>query len=245
MGIETESKRAQDKIDNLVDWTRKQVKDAGKKGAIFGLSGGLDSAVIAVLCKRAFKDNTMALILPCESQVSDIQDAMKIIKQFHIYFKNIDLTAVHQQLLSTMILDGHKMAKANIKPRLRMIVLYYYANILDYLVVGTGNKSEISMGYFTKYGDGGVDILPLGNILKTEVKVMAKYLGIPEVITDKHPSAGLWEDQTDEKEMGFTYNQLDHFLATGKIEDEKIKNKIIKMNHLSTHKRKTPPMPDF
>jgi len=245
MGIEIEQKMLKEKIDKLVIWIRKQVQDAGKKGVIFGLSGGIDSAVIAVLCQRALSDHSMALILPCEGQISDVQDAMKIINQYGVNYKNIDLTSIYQQLLSNIELNGNKMAKANIKPRLRMIVLYYFANILDYLVVGTGNKSEISIGYFTKYGDGGTDILPLGNVLKSEVRLMAKYMDIPERIIVKEPSAGLWENQTDEKEMGFSYTQLDHFLATGKVEDKNLKDRIIKMTQISAHKRKTPPIPDF
>lgn len=243
MGVE--ENHIKNRINNLISWIRKQVEQAGKKGAVFGLSGGIDSALIAVLCQKAFPDNTMALILPCESAVSDIQDAMKIVQQYHIHYRSIDLTSIYQQLLSVTQLDNHKVARANIKPRLRMIVLYYFAAILDYLVVGTGNKSEISIGYFTKYGDGGVDILPLGNTLKSEVKLMAKSLAVPESIIDKEPSAGLWEHQTDENEMGFSYAQLDRFLVTGKIDDESVKNRIMQMNLMSSHKRKTPPIPEF
>jgi len=245
MGIEIEQRTSKEKIDKLVSWIKEKIQDTGKKGAIFGLSGGIDSAVVAVLSKKAFPDNTMGLILPCESQLSDLQDAMKIIKRFNINYKQIDLTSIYHQLLSIMKSNEHKIAEANIKPRLRMIVLYYFANILDYLVVGTGNKSEISIGYFTKYGDGGVDILPLGNTYKSEVKEIAKIIEIPEEIISKPPSAGLWKDQTDEKEMGFSYELLDLFLASGELEDKSLENDISRMKQLSAHKRNTPSMPNF
>jgi len=245
MGIEIEKNILKEKVDNLVKWIREKTEDAGKKGIIYGLSGGIDSAVIAILSERAFPNSNMALILPCESLSSDIEDAMKIINKYNINYKNIDLTPIYNQLLSTMENNDNKLAKANIKPRLRMIVLYYFANIFDYLVVGTGNKSEISIGYFTKYGDGGVDILPLGNTYKTEVKKIAGYLNIPEALINKPPSAGLWENQTDEKEMGFSYEILDKFLATGDIKDKRIEKNILKMSQLSEHKRKLPPTPNL
>jgi len=235
------------KIEKIITWIRAKVKEAGKKGVIFGLSGGIDSAVIAVLCQRAFPEHTISLILPCESQESDIQDAMSIIEKYHINYRNIDLTPVYLQLLSLIDPDdkyNNKIARANLKPRLRMTVLYYFANIFDYLVVGTGNKSEISIGYFTKYGDGGVDILPLGNSLKSEVIEMAQFLEIPQHIISKPPSAGLWENQTDEGEMGFSYEQLDYFLTYGKLKDKKVEDIIKRMHQLSAHKRTIPPVPD-
>ncbi len=233
------------KVDRLINWIKKKVKTAGKKGVIFGLSGGLDSAVLAVLCKRAFPDNTTALILPCESIENDLLDAMQIINKYHINYQQFDFTPLYRQIISITNTQNlnNKMAKANIKPRLRMIVLYYFASILDYLVVGASNKSEISIGYFTKYGDGGVDILPLGNIVKSEIFEIARFLEIPENIISKPPSAGLWENQTDEQEMGFSYEQLDTFLKYGTSKNKDIERVILTMNRLSTHKRKRPPAP--
>ena len=233
----------QNRIDKIITWIKKSVEKTGRKGVIFGLSGGLDSAVLAVLCQRAFPDNTMALILPCESIENDILDAMKIINRYHVNYKNIDLTPIYHQILSiTKIEHNDRMAKANIKPRLRMLMLYYFASILGYLVVGASNKSEISIGYFTKYGDGGVDILPLGNILKTEIFEIAHFLEIPEDIVSKPPSAGLWENQTDEKEMGFSYEQLDSFLKYRTLKDKEIEKNILTMIRTSSHKRKKPPV---
>lgn len=233
------------KANKITNWIKDQVNLAGKKGVIFGLSGGIDSALVAVLCKKAFPKNTMALILPCDSEPTDIIDAMVIIEKYNINYKKIDITPIYEQLLSLITENGSKMANANIKPRLRMIVLYYFSNILDYLVVGTGNKSEIHIGYFTKYGDGGVDILPIGNLLKSEVKSMASCLEIPERIINKQPSAGLWKEQTDENEMGFSYEALDYFLSNNDLEDKAVKRKISKMNLCSAHKRKKTPIPDF
>jgi NAD+ synthase len=245
MGIEIEKKDIIYKTDKIIDWIKEKVIFAKKKGTIFGLSGGIDSAVVAALCKRAFPDNTMALILPCESNKLDIEDSLKVIYKYKIIYKIIDLTSIYTQLLSLMNTEGNKMAKANIKPRLRMITLYYYASTLDYLVVGTGNKSELSIGYFTKYGDGGVDILPLGECLKYEVREMAEYLSVPENIIKKAPTAGLWVDQTDENEMGFSYKTLDTFLKNGELENKQLENRILEMKRLSEHKRTKPPIPKF
>ncbi|MGB2782330.1 MAG: NAD(+) synthase, partial [Atribacterota bacterium] len=126
-----------------------------------------------------------------------------------------------------------------------MTILYYFANKLNYLVVGTGNKNELTIGYFTKYGDGGVDILPLGNLLKSQVRELAEYLGIPKKIINKPPSAGLWEGQTDEEEMGISYDQLDKYLITGKLHNRVIEKKIQDKITKSAHKRTIPAKPLF
>jgi NAD+ synthase len=136
------------------------------------------------------------------------------------------------------------LAQANIKARLRMITLYSYANQLGYMVVGSGNRSELVTGYFTKYGDGGVDILPLGNLVKAQVRELAAYLGVPECIITKPPSAGLWQGQTDESEMGLTYREIDEYLLNDKASDV-VRRKLESMFAASEHKRKTPPLPDF
>jgi len=139
---------------------------------------------------------------------------------------------------------ARRLAEANLKVRLRMLTLYYFANQLNYIVVGSGNRSELAVGYFTKYGDGGVDILPLGNLVKAQVKELASFLGIPQEIIDKPPSAGLWEGQTDEGELGFSYDELDRYLATGEASD-KVKNKIDSMMTAGEHKRLPPSLPAF
>lgn len=235
--------------DKLIAWIREQVERAERRGVVFGLSGGIDSAVVAVLCKRAFPDNCLAAIMPCYSVETDIEHAQAVALKFQIPFKNIALEGVFDVLLAALS-DGEydpgtkRLAEANLKPRLRMITLYCLANRLDYLVVGTGNRSEISIGYFTEYGDGGVDILPLGNLVKSRVRELAVHLGIPDEIIQKPPSAGLWEGQTDEGEMGLTYEELDRYLVTGKASEE-IKKKVDAMMGGSAHKRAMPLTPPF
>lgn len=226
-----------------------KIIEAKAKGMVFGLSGGLDSAVVAALSIRIFPQNTLAIIIPCHSLQADINDALDFIDKFNIPYKIIDVSKVYDSFID-LLNDkekerSFKLAEANIKPRLRMTTLYYFANKLNYLVVGTGNKSELMIGYFTKYGDGGADILPLGNLLKSQVRELAEYLGIPKKIINKPPSAGLWEGQTDEKEIGISYEQLDKYLKTeklnNKIIEKKIQDKIIK----SAHKRIIPAKPHF
>jgi len=233
-------------INEIVSWLRKHVQAAGAKGCVLGLSGGLDSSVVGVLCKQAFPENVLGLLMPCFSQAQEMRDAQELAEKFSIPTKLIDLEPAYNQLyvqLEGKAYDPKEMnlAVANLKPRLRMIALYYHANQLDYLVVGTGNRSELEMGYFTKYGDGGVDLLPLGGLLKTEVKKLAAELGIPNKIIEKAPTAGLWPGQTDEGEMGITYAELDRILS-GKIEGiAKNKVEMVRQKGISSrHKRQLP-----
>lgn len=233
--------------NKLTAWIREQVSGAGLRGVVFGLSGGIDSAVTAVLCKRAFPEDCLAVVMPCESDEADIEDAHTVAGKFQVPIRNIILDEVYESLLGVLPVGefdpaSRKLAEANLKPRLRMLALYYLANRLGYLVVGTGNRSEISVGYFTKYGDGGVDILPLGNLMKSQVRELASYLGVPDKIIDKPPSGGLWEGQTDEEEMGVTYKELDRYLITG-IAREVVREKVEIMMARSAHKRATPAVP--
>jgi NAD+ synthase len=233
----------------LVDWIKDKVLAAGCKGAVLGMSGGLDSAVVAALCIRAFPENTLGLIMPCHSSAKDKEHAAMVAKQFSIPTKTVVLDDIYDEYLK--ILPDFKpekslaqLAQANLKARLRMTTLYYNANQLKYLVVGSGNRSEMTVGYFTKHGDSGVDILPLGNLVKKEVRELARFLKIPREIIEKAPSAGLWAGQTDEAEMGFTYEALDDYILTGKA-PEALKKRIEEMRAASTHKSTTPPVPDF
>jgi NAD+ synthase len=222
----------------MVDWIRKKTNQSQTRGVVLGLSGGLDSSVVAVICAEALgSSKVLALILPCESEKKDLDHAREIAAKFNLQTELVDLTGIYEQF-KKILPQGEKLALANIKPRLRMLTLYYYANKLNYLVVGTGNKCELKVGYFTKYGDGGVDILPLGDLLKSEVKSLAKLLEIPDHIIQKVPSAGLWADQTDEKEMGITYQELEDFLLKyekGQSPEgekaEKIKNMMKRAKH--------------
>lgn len=230
----------------LVDWIGDRITEAGCNGAVIGLSGGIDSSVTSVLSKQAVPENTLGIIMPCYSSQEDIDDAKMLAEKFNIEQKVINLDNVFDEMLDTLSVehDSKKLAVANIKPRLRMTVLYYYAAERNSLVVGTDNKSELKTGYFTKYGDGGIDIAPLGNLVKNEVKEVAKVLGIPEKIINRKPSAGLWAGQSDESEMGITYDQLDKYILTGEATDE-VKKRADELMKKNAHKLKTPPIPKF
>ncbi|MGB2696971.1 MAG: NAD(+) synthase [Candidatus Zixiibacteriota bacterium] len=227
----------------IVDWIRIKTNQSQTKGVVLGLSGGLDSSVVAVICAQALgASNVLALLLPCESKKEDLTDAQELAKKFNLKTELIDITGVYKQL-KKIFPPGDKLARANIKPRLRMLSLYYHANKLNYLVVGSGNKCELKVGYFTKYGDGGVDILPLGDLLKSEIKSLAKLVGIPDHIINKVPTAGLWAGQTDEGEMGITYLELEDFLLKyekGQSPVGEKAEKIKKMMERAKHKLSLP-----
>lgn len=231
----------------IVEWLRQKASEAEVTGGVVGISGGLDSTVVACLCKEAYGDGFLPLFLPCESPKADFED-IKLVEEFlGLKVEIVDLNPVYNFLCS-ILPDGTRISQANLKPRLRMVTLYYYANVYKKLVVGAGNKSELMLGYFTKYGDGGVDILPLGDLYKTEVREFARYLSVPERILKKPPSAGLWEGQTDEEEMEMTYEEIDGILRAmewkreygisgfPKEKVERVKRKV----KFSAHKREMP-----
>ena len=222
----------------MVDWIKMKTNQSQTRGVVLGLSGGLDSSVVAVICTEALgTPNVLALLLPCESEKKDLDDARDVAEKFNLQTELVDLTIIFEQF-KKILPPGDQLALANIKPRLRMLTLYYYANRLNYLVVGTGNKCELKVGYFTKYGDGGADILPLGDLLKSEIKSLAKLVGIPDHIINKIPTAGLWANQTDEGEMGITYPELEDFLLKYEkgqsiegVKAEKIKSMMERAKH--------------
>ena len=231
-------------IDDVVDWIKKYTDDAGKKGIVIGLSGGIDSSVVAALSKRALPEACLGLIMPCHSNEIDLKYAEKVAEIFDIPVKTVVLDEVYDKLLKSAGEDASEMAKANIKPRLRMTTLYYFAAQRGYLVAGTGNRSEIEVGYYTKFGDGGVDFEPIGHLLKIQVREIAKQLKVPAEVVDRAPTAGLWEHQTDEEEMGITYEQLDNYILTGDAPDY-VKKRVNELWQQSEHKRQMPPVPDF
>ena len=234
--------------DQIVVWLREQLAAAGADGFVFGLSGGVDSAAAAALAVHAVgPDRVLAALLPCHSQPEDARLGQLVADAFNIPTVTVELDGAYDALTSALPPSDHRLAAANIKPRLRMISLYYLAQSHNYLVLGSGNKAELFAGYFTKYGDGGVDLLPLGNFSKTQVWELARELGVPTPVVERPPSAGLWPGQTDEGEMGITYRELDRVLAaieageTAGIEPATL-DKVQGMIAGSAHKRAMPPM---
>ncbi len=231
--------------ERIVRWIRTQVRDARAQGIVMGLSGGIDSAVTAVLAAQAAgKGNLLALLLPCHSDPRDAQDALLVARRFDITVKTIDLSASYDSLIKSFP-RASGSAPHNLKPRLRMLALYYIANQRNYLVCGTSNKSEFLTGYFTKFGDAGVDIMPLADLFKKEVVALALELGVPDSIIRKPPSAGLWEGQTDESEMGITYAELDDVLERIEKKQKQILPReqvglVKKLVERSGHKRDLP-----
>jgi NAD+ synthase len=222
---------------------------------VFGLSGGIDSAVVGRLCQLAMPEGALGVILPCKSDPQDEADGRLVAEAFDIPVVRVDLGPTFDALSTTLrsgvtgdpalvgVVDiKQQMPPANIKPRLRMTSLYYIANSLNRLVVGTGNKSEITLGYYTKYGDGGVDLLPIGGLVKSEVRDLARALDVPQRIIDKAPSAGLWSGQTDEAEMGFSYDALEQYLADPASVPNDVAARIEQLRAASNHKRVTPPV---
>jgi len=208
-------------VEGCTNWLREKLRESGANGFVVGLSGGVDSSVtVSLAVKAAGKGNVIGLIMPCESSNEDWKMAVMMAKKLNIDWRSVALDVPYNQLLCRLPFwmgivdeDRAKIVKGNIKARLRMTTLYAVANTMNLLVLGTGNKTEIVLGYFTKYGDGGCDLLPIGNLSKSEVWELARELDVPEKIINRPPSAGLWEGQTDEDELGLSYEKLDAMLS--------------------------------
>ena len=229
-------------VNDLVKWLKEKVKQANAKGIVFGLSGGIDSAVMAGIAKLAFPEDSLGVIMPCYSNPIDEEHGLLVAESLGLKTQRVDLTNSFDVLLKSIDVEKeNKMAISNIKPRLRMTTLYFLAQTNNYLVAGPTNRSEYEVGYFTKHGDSAVDLLPLASFVKSEIRDLARYLEIPAIVIEKPPTAGLWEDQTDEDEMGFGYDVLDKYIRT-KEAPEEIKSKIERMNKISNHKRNYPPI---
>ncbi len=203
--------------DKIVAFISSKVREADATGAVIGLSGGIDSTLTAYLAVEALgSENVLGLLLPENGITSqqDIADAMEVVEILGIGHKVIEISPVLHSF-SKIIPDFDKTAlpaKGNLKARTRMCILYYHANLMHRMVIGTGNRTELLLGYFTKYGDGGVDIEPIGSLYKTQVRGLARFMEIPARIIDKTPTAGLWKGQTDEGELGVTYEIADRIL---------------------------------
>ena len=236
--------------EQIAVWLRERLASAGADGFACGLSGGVDSAAAAALAVRAVgPGRVLAALMPCHSQPEDAALGQLVADTFGIPTVTVDLSAAYDALVAQFPPDSQSggLAAANVKPRLRMTTLYYLAQSHNYLVLGSGNKTELQVGYFTKHGDGGVDLLPLGTLNKTEVWELARELGVPPEVVERPPTAGLWPGQTDEGEMGITYRELDRVLATIEASDtseiepavlEKVRGMIVR----SAHKRVMPPV---
>ncbi len=253
--------------NQAVEWLTARFDESGAETFVLGLSGGIDSAVVCGLCVRAVGSRkVLGVIMPSASNPDDAVSASKVAQAFGVKTLTVDLTALAQTFYGSMpteaalealgILDAgidgldarRKLATANARPRLRMTTLYYVANLVKGVVVGTGNKSEAMIGYFTKHGDGGVDLFPLIDFYKYEVRAIAGYLGVPQSVIDRPPSAGLWQGQTDEDEIGLTYEVLDATLeayAAGDVSEVEpaAAERVGTLVRVSEHKRR--PIPAF
>lgn len=249
-------------IERACEFIKEKVETSNSDGVVIGLSGGIDSTVVACLAVRALgANNVKGFILPSASTSDeDLFDAELVKTELDIEceFIYIDdfidnfLTVCSNEKLPD---ENKELAVMNVKPRIRMTTLYYYAAIYNSLVIGTGNKTEIQLGYFTKYGDGGVDLLPIGDLYKQDVQCVAKKLKVPDSIINKAPSAGLKPNQTDESEIGLTYPIIDRILylhleknhSCNEVSDlleipQNDVKRIIKMFKNSEHKRSTAPI---
>ncbi len=233
------SRKSAETIVNIIEgWLKEKAEKAYAKGGVVGLSGGIDSAIVAVMLRRVFGDNMLAVKMPCHSSDEDGLHADLLIERFGLPWASVDLSDTYDTLIKAAALGDSSLATANIKPRLRMTTLYAFAQSRGFLVCGTGNRAELTVGYFTKHGDSGVDLLPIGDLTKSEVWDVARYLQIPSIIVEKAPSAGLWEGQTDEAEMGLSYDQIDRFIVGQ--ESGETAMEIEKRFYSTQHKREMP-----
>jgi len=245
-------------IENIEKFVSEQVDKNNADGVILGLSGGIDSAVLAYICKRKLKEKTLAIIMPDTSITPDIEteDALKMIALTGIEYKLIDIKPIIKEY--TMYLEPNEKARGNLRARVRTNILYYYANIRNYLVLGSSDKSEYLIGYFTKFGDGASDITPIISLYKLQVREIAKHLGVPENIILKKSSPHLWKEHEAEKEIGISYEEIDSVLycmfdkkfsisETEKITevDKNMIEKIQRLNINSEHKRIATPKPEI
>jgi len=248
-------------INRIVLFIKSYFERCGARIGVIGLSGGIDSSVTAVLAVRALgRERVRALIMP-DSDVTpreDVEDAIELARMLGVEYDVIDIKPLVEAYSRTLpVFDyGHRIATGNLRARIRMSILYYYANKLGGLVIGTGDKSELLLGYFTRYGDGGVDILPIGDVYKTQVREMGRRLGVPEKIVKKPSSPRLWPGHMAEEELGMTYDVIDavlyRYVDLGMglqeiVEDtglsREVVEAIVRRVHLYEYKRRTPPIP--
>lgn len=245
-------KNIEKEVKEITKWIKAYVEETKAEGVVIGNSGGKDCATVIALCEKALgKENVLTIAMPCNSIKADIEDAKLVSDTFGVKLLKIDLSNTYQtvehEIEKTIgkLTEGKeewrgREAKINTKPRLRMTTLYYVAQNLNYLVAGTGNKCEATVGYTTKWGDNASDFNPIGEFTVEEVLQIAKYLGVPEKIINKAPNDGLG-GKTDEEKLGVTYKQIAEYIETGKTQREAME--IIKQKEkASAHKRKPIPI---
>jgi NAD+ synthase len=196
----------------MESFLKEEVSHRETVGAIFGLSGGVDSAVIAALCAKSVKEKSLALIMP-DSKITprtDTEDALKLVDRLGLEYKLIDINPIHYEY--SKYIEPNPLALGNLRARIRASILYYYANSKNYLVLGSSDKSEYLIGYFTKFGDGGADLLPIVSLYKTQIRQFAKFLGLPDSIITKKSSPNLWPGHIAELELGVSYEDIDSCL---------------------------------
>ena len=228
-------------VEKRVAFIKEVIRQSGSKGVVFGNSGGKDSALVGILCKMAC-ENTLAVMMPCHSKRNfgvDLEDADQLADRFGIETITLDLTDTRAALLAAIEPHGgvSDAATTNIAPRLRMTALYAVAQTRGYLVAGTGNADEAFMGYFTKWGDGAYDFNPVADMHVSEIYAMLRYLEAPQSIIDKAPSAGLFDGQTDEADMGVSYAAIERYSKGEPVSDEE-RAIIERMHQRSEHKRR-------
>lgn len=235
-------------VNEIIKWIKNYVLQNNADGVVIGNSGGKDSAtVIALACSALGKENVLTVSMPCNSIKADIDDAKLVANTFEVPIIEINLTHTYKLLENEIhpkvpSIDTYreKEAKINAKPRLRMTTLYYIAQSLNYLVIGTGNKCESLVGYTTKWGDNACDFNPIGDFTAQEVLQIGKYLGVPNKIIEKAPNDGLG-GLSDEEKLGVTYNQIAEYIETG-ITNEKALEIIKRKEKISAHKRNPIPV---
>lgn len=226
-----------------LEYIRGYLRNSGARGIVYGNSGGKDSALVGILCKLACED-TVGVIMPCASKRNygmDRDDGLEVAEKFGIETRTVDLTPVREAELAALsgVTRMTDMAMANIAPRLRMLTLYAIAHAEGRIVAGTGNASEAYVGYFTKWGDGAYDLNPIADLTVGEIYEFLEYLGCPLSIIEKAPSAGLFEGQTDEAEMGVSYADIDKVVLGGEV-DPAVRAKVERMHLATGHKRRMP-----
>jgi len=204
----------QSETDSIVDFIKRKFIEANLENAIIGLSGGIDSAVSAALSVKALgKDHVFAIMMPYKnSNPASLTDALAVAESLHIEHKVMDITPMVDAYFTIYEPDADNLRRGNRMARERMCILFDYSAKMKGMVIGTGNRSEIMTGYFTQHGDGACAFEPIGNLYKTEVREIARMLELPDIVISKHPTADLWDGQTDESEMGITYRILDEIL---------------------------------